>query len=248
MQGARVPHGADAGVDARWRFRDDGFILGHDRTLIHAFFSEFRRRACPFEIKCDDFSRKSEEFLEVSIHLCGDGQIRTKPFCKPSALQMPLSIQSAHSRHVHNSWPVGQLLRLNELVSTANERRDIRQTLVNRFKSYFCSASANLTGNADLISKHSRNDVKLVQRQNLAKVVWLPMAFHNSWAAFLNDGLRIFCNDPQWSHLCRSALGETLDIRFARKNVLPCHLSLLSSTAKVVPSTDNPDVDDNNDV
>ena len=62
--------------------------------------------------------------------------INTEPLFKGSSLQMPLSTQSGHARHTHDSWPCAVLKRSVALCSNPAMKRRTLDLVTNRFRMF----------------------------------------------------------------------------------------------------------------
>ena len=86
------------------RFRDDVFVVGRNRSLLHKSLRQYFERARYFKLIFKSWSSHSAQFLEVTVSGQGS-QMCAVPTWKPTALGIPLAEDSAHPKHVHESWP-----------------------------------------------------------------------------------------------------------------------------------------------
>ena len=93
------------------RFRDDVFVVGRNRSLLHKSIRQYFERARYFKMICESGSSHSAKFLEVTVSRKGS-QLCAIPTWKPTALGVPLAEDSAHPKHVHESWPTAVVMRL----------------------------------------------------------------------------------------------------------------------------------------
>ena len=111
------------------RFKDDGLIIiSGDFRSRKAFLNEFQRLAKPFEISIECMSRDSVDMLDVTLYKGArwraTGILDYKPYVKESSQWVPLSPESAHPPHVHTSWPVAQVRRLERRCSNRIQARE----------------------------------------------------------------------------------------------------------------------------
>ena len=123
------------GIVGYWRYRDDILIIGNDRQLTVKYCQTLRNKASLFKLECEGFFSSSVHFLEVRITKAPTSY-EYGPEFKPTSLQIPLATDSAHPRHVHCSWPIGQLKRFERISSSRTKATEAKKIFMNRFIEY----------------------------------------------------------------------------------------------------------------
>ena len=118
--------------------------------------------------------------------------IQTKPYVKPTSLGMPLSCESAHPHHVHQSWPRAVISRLSTYASTQGAAEAAKQLIVTRFHRHFTThgllrllLDTPVGGNrrCPLQAVESSNRLLLAaESSERLNRVWCTIPYHPVWA------------------------------------------------------------------
>lgn len=155
-----------ASIRAYMRFKDDILTLFHNFPAFKLWFEEYRSKAAPFKVKCEEISRYGIDYLESNLTL-NSGSILFAPRVRASSLNAPLlDCSSRHHPNIHNTWPSGFLLRRLSLCSTAQARREEKQRVVSRFiESCAPTSVVNKLSNVQCNKQHvASSKVSLEQR------------------------------------------------------------------------------------
>ena len=102
------------------RYEDDIlFCVNHDqRQGARELFWQLRRDSGYYKLELTSKDvGPTMNFLDCSLAHDGNGGIKVSPFFKPTSLMVPLSVESAHARVVHQ-WPFAYLRQIHAQAAT----------------------------------------------------------------------------------------------------------------------------------
>jgi len=117
------------------RFLDDGLLIvnTHNIENIDDWCLElFQHEFLTFTYKYD---LKKLEYLDVNIHITQDNIIETSLYQKPMSKHLYMHYKSNHPKHLLNSLPYSQGLRIIRICSKESDRRRELTTLYSKFSS-----------------------------------------------------------------------------------------------------------------
>ena len=80
------------------------FLWLGETVHFYTFLRQYVERLRYFKMICEYWSSHTAKFLEVTVsRKCS--QLCAVPTWKPTDLGIPLAEDSAHPKHVHESWP-----------------------------------------------------------------------------------------------------------------------------------------------
>ena len=88
---------------------------------------------------CESGSSHSAKFLQVTVSKKGS-QLCAAPTWKPTALGIPLAEDSAHPKHVHESWPTAVVTRLIHISTHLKDAKKAHSELIQRFRRHHASS------------------------------------------------------------------------------------------------------------
>jgi len=199
------------------RFRDDIFVVGADKGLLKAFYSEFSRRCKYFETEVVQWSRCSVSMLQTNVRRVGRRLVAAPKF-KGCNSGMPLDRSSCHAAHVHASWPCAFVRSLGRLSTWHVDAVHAKMIFLRRLESHHAPE--------DLVEKLRQIGPQPIRRGRCtvvgSRTLWIVLGFH---PALHERGLsrvvaRLSC-DPGLRALWRCAWGSEMPrLRLAWRNDL----------------------------
>ena len=215
------------GILKYWRYRDDIFIIARAGSNSAKFVDEIVSRAKSiYKVEIEATSAASEwtSFLNIELRVEA-GIMQIRPFVKATTADtMPLSSSSAHTPHVHTSWP-----------------RSLSRTM-GRCSSRRCY---EIVAQQELVARFVRNHLTPptlanLPRSTVAKAVvectkrWLAIPYHASLPGFLKRALDELNNDEAYKHMWRTGYSDlkvvppAIFVAAAWKNAGPHHCRRIS--------------------
>jgi len=199
------------------RFRDDIFVVGADKGLLKAFYSEFSRRCKYFETEVVQWSRCSVSMLQTNVRRVGRRLVAAPKF-KGCNSGMPLDRSSCHAPHVHAYWPCAFVRSLGRLSTWHVDAVHAKMIFLRRLESHHAPE--------DLVKKLRQIEPQPIRKGRCtvvgSRTLWIVLGFH---PALHERGLsrvvaRLSC-DPGLRALWRCAWGSEMPrLRLAWRNDL----------------------------
>jgi hypothetical protein len=117
------------------RFRDDVWVLAHDRDAFKSWYWEYRWRADYYKVSVVEWSRSTVSMLQVQVFIDEKG-LWTCPKFKVSSLGPPLHPSSAHPPGVHVRWPIAVLKNYGSICVRRRDAEDAKITFIERLQEY----------------------------------------------------------------------------------------------------------------
>ena len=222
----------EAKISLYVRYHDDILVIGENSKDTKNFYTRVTQFALTcYQITLDDYSLVGVQMLDIflykGLHSDGSYSLEHRPFVKPTARHVPLSVSSDHNPSVHKSWPPAEIARMYMLSKHKEDFEFFKMLKISRFVE-FSMSKAVLDKCKAWVPRVPSTIARTLSRSSSNSNGNSPLRVVIPYTKHLGDSVKNLAMEIQgtWNILLRGILSK-IDLEVSFKNAgPPLHIAL----------------------